>query len=239
MSRFCGGTGSVPAFTDQEINARFTDGIMPEGLPPMPNGLADQAWISTYVQRLQNDLGKLPQPPRLSEMQSAPFNSPDAKAPLDDFVKKENALYESIKQEYCFYESRYFSALDRFLSTLANNSLRSEPDTAVQARLNTTLVLNQKVTLMTQLTNGIAQFRYQQAANYNPEINKINSKLQTRQKTLIEQRDILTRETAAADLHKRMVEYTTEKNRANQNLLSLYGILNITAIAMIFYIART
>ena len=56
---------------------------------------------------------------------------------------------------------------------------------------------------------------------------------------LLEQRDILERETAAADLHKRMAEYTTEKNRANQNLLTLYAVLNVTALAMIFYIART
>jgi hypothetical protein len=63
--------------------------------------------------------------------------------------------------------------------------------------------------------------------------------LEQRRTELLKQQDILSRETATADLHKRMVDYTTEKNKANTNLLTLYGILNITAIAMIFYISRT
>jgi hypothetical protein len=63
--------------------------------------------------------------------------------------------------------------------------------------------------------------------------------LGARQKQLSEQNEILNRESAAADLHKRMVEYTIEKNKANTNLLTLYGVLNIVALSMIFYIART
>jgi hypothetical protein len=239
MSLFCGGNGSVPALTDAELNERFDGGFLPEGLPPMPNGLADQAWVGSYVNKLQNELAKIPRLPKLDELQPTPFDSPDTKVPLQEFVRKENKVYETIKQEYCFYERRYFAALDRFLQSLADNSLRGQPEATVQDKLNKALQLNQKVTLLTQIGNGIAQLRYSQANIYDADINNINKNLQERRKQLMEQRDILTRETAASDLHKRMVSYTTEKNKANQNLLTLYGILNVTAIAMIFYISRS
>jgi hypothetical protein len=100
-------------------------------------------------------------------------------------------------------------------------------------------MMNQKLTLLTQITNEISKSRYQQSQGLQGQINSVNTNLEQRRKELLEQQEILNRETAAADLHKRMVEYTTEKNKANTNLLTLYGILNITAIAMIFYVSRT
>jgi hypothetical protein len=239
MSAFCGGSGSVPALTELEMAERFPGGILPDGMPEMPNGLADEQWVVSYVKKLHDELEKIPRLPKLSETQPVPFNAPETKAPLADFVKKENTLHDNLKQEYCFYERRYFAALDKFLQSLADNSLRGQPEALVTANLNRALELNQKVTLLTQITNGIAQLRYSQATIYNTEINSINKNLQERQKKLMEQREVLTKETAAADLHKRMVDYTTEKNKANQNLLTLYGILNVTAIAMIFYISRS
>ena len=44
---------------------------------------------------------------------------------------------------------------------------------------------------------------------------------------------------AAADLRKRMVEYTKEKNRATNNLLTLYAVLNIVAIGVLVTLSRT
>jgi hypothetical protein len=35
------------------------------------------------------------------------------------------------------------------------------------------------------------------------------------------------------------VDYTLEKNKANQNLLTLFGILNIVAIGIIYGIASS
>jgi hypothetical protein len=99
--------------------------------------------------------------------------------------------------------------------------------------------LNQKVTLMAQITNGIAKYRYSETTQFQNEINSLNENLRQRQKRLLEQNKILRKETAAADLHKEMVRFTVEKNKANTNLLTLFGVLNITALAMIIYIARS
>jgi hypothetical protein len=243
MSSFCGGTGSIPAMTVQELRQVFQGpnqqpGILPAELPPMQNGLADEAWVRQYVQMLESQ-GRIPKPPRAADTQSVQFNSPESKNPLAQFVEKDNALQDFIKAEYCFYESRYFAALDSFLSAVSDASLRGQSQAQVQSRLDLARMLNQRLTLLTQITNGISKYRYSASSMFQNDINSLNANMRARQEDLRKQSEILQRETAAADVNKRMVEYTVEKNKANSNLLSLYGILNITALAMIFYIARS
>lgn len=238
MSSFCGGTGTIPAMTPSELQERYTNGLLPETMPPMETGLAEEGWLKTYIGQLEST-GRIPALPSAKNMQSAPFETPDSKDPLAEFVSKESALYDSLKKEYCFYEKRYFAALDGFLQAIADNSLRGQSQTIVQGRLDATRKLNQKVTLLTQITNAISKYRYSTSNRLQNDINALNATLGSKQKKLMEQREILSKESASADLYKRMVEYTTEKNKANQNLLTLYGVLNITALAMIIYIART
>jgi hypothetical protein len=240
MSTFCGGTGNAPKMTPSELSARYSGSLvfLPESMPPMPNGLADESWLRNYTSTLEGQ-GRIPKLPIANDMKSTPFDSPDTKDPLAEYVKKEGELQDTIKSEYCFYEIRYFSALDQFLQAVADSSLQGNAETIVQGRLDTARRLNQKVTLLTQITNAISKYRYNTSQKLEGDINSINNRLRERQKKLLEQRKILVKESAASDLHKRMVDYTTEKNKANTNLLTLYGILNITAIAMLFYIART
>jgi hypothetical protein len=238
MSQFCGGTGSIPAMTPTELNQRFPNGFLPDSIPPMPNGLVEERWIVDYMSKLASQ-GRIAVPPSPKSLQSTPFASPESQDPLKGYVTKENQVQQTLKQEYCFYERRYFSALNDFLSTVSNTTIRGQASAVVDQKLGSARALNQKLTLLTQITNGLAKRRYSTTQSMQGDINSINASLDKRRKELLEQRDILSRETAAADLHKRMVDYTTEKNHANQNLLTLYGILNITAIAMIFYIART
>lgn len=238
MSSFCGGTGNVPAMTLAELREIYTGGILPPDMPPMQSGLAPEEWVMQFVRGLEAD-GRLPRSTRAQEVQSVPFDSPETKDPLADFVEKEVALQNKIKAEYCHYEKRYFAALDSFLSSLADASLRGGDASTVNTKLDITRVLNQKLTLLAQIVNGISKYRYADTSKFQSDINSLNENLRSRQKRLAEQNKILQKETAAADLHKKMVDYTVEKNKANANLLTLYGVLNIVAIGMIFYIAKT
>lgn len=237
MSRFCGGSGSVPALTADELRAPFENGILPMSLPPMSNGLASEDWVQQYVQQLDAS-GRLPKPADAKAVQGNMFGAPEEKDPLASYTDKEKAFQDAVKSEYCWYERRYFTALDMFLNSVSNSSFRGQTE-AVGSRLDLAKQLNQKVTLLTQITNGIAKFRFQQHARFQGDINSLNQGLRERQKQLLEQANILSRETAAADLHKHMVSYTVEKNKANQNMLTLFGVLNIVAIGMVYYIARS
>jgi hypothetical protein len=237
---FCGNTGSIPAMTQEQILARYTESvsILPESMPSMNNGLASTSWVRNHVDALMNN-NIIPLPPQPDKTRGNPAGAPEALDPLKTFVEKDQTLRENIKKEYCFYERRYFAALDSFLSSIASTTLGADRDRLIKGKLDLTRMLNQKLTLLTQITSEISKTRYQLSQGMQNQINSLNKTLTVRRDQLLEQQDILSRETAAADLHKRMVEYTVEKNKANTNLLTLYGILNITAIAMIFYIART
>jgi hypothetical protein len=234
----CGESTSIPSFTSEELRKRYSDGLLPESLPSMENGLATDDQINTQIANLKTQ-GKLPTPPTITQLQSTPFNSPDSTDPLSQYVMKVNAADDILKNEYCFYEKRYFASLNSFLSALANNSLAGNQDKIIINHLETTKSLNTKLTYLTQLANAIAKERYSATQTFEGEINSSNTKISGQQQKLLEQREILSKETASVDLYKRMVEYSAEKNRANQNLLVMYGILNVTALAMIFYVART
>lgn len=238
MSSFCGGTGSVPAMTPDELRATYPNGLVPLGLPSMDTGLATEEWVRNHILTLSRT-GVIPDPGKAAEVQSNPFGAPDTLDPLSSFVEKEKALQDNIKLEYCFYETRYFSALDGFLQSVADASMRGQNQSVVNAKLDLARRLNQKLILLTQIVNGIAKYRYSMTSRFQTDINSLNGKLRERGVALAEQNKILMRESAAADINKRMVDYTVEKNKANQNLLTLYGILNIVAISMIFYIARS
>jgi hypothetical protein len=240
---FCGNTGSIPAMTRRQLLERYTGSlsVLPEQAPSdsdMKNGLVPDAWVRDHVSSLITS-GIIPSVPNPKELEGNPGGAPEAVDPLKTFVEKDQLLQVNLKKEYCFYETRYFAALDSFLSSIASTTLNGNRDQLIKSRLDLTRTLNEKLTLLTQITNEISKRRYQQSQGLQSDINSLNAKMGIRRKELLEQQDILSRETAAADLHKRMVDYTTEKNKANTNLLTLYGILNITAIAMIFYVSRT
>jgi len=237
MSTFCGGTGGVPSLTTTELRDTYSNGVLPASLPAMANGLAEESYITEYVSNLDQQ-GRIPKPPQAKDTNSNMFDAPETKDPLAVFAEKEREFQDKLKEEYCFYERRYFSALDSFLQSISNASFRGQPEN-VSAKLDLARILNQKVTLFTQVVNGIAKFRYARNAQFQNDINSINQTLKQRQVKLVQQADILNRETAAADLHKQMVEYTVEKNKANQNLLTVFGVLNIIAFALVFYVAQS
>jgi hypothetical protein len=240
MSSFCGGTGSAPSFTPSELREQFPGGIMQAiGTPANPDssGLVDESWIQQTIQTLETS-GIIPKPTPASKTVSTPYDSPEATDPLATYVSKDRSLQDKIKSEYCFYERRYFSALDSFLQSVSDSSMKGKA-VDVNAKLDIVKQLNRTLNIFTQIVNGISKHRYSKNVQFQTDINNINGNLRDRKVKLDEQSAILNKETASVDLYKRMVNYTLEKNNANQNLLTLYGVLNIVALACIVYIART
>jgi len=239
MSSFCGGSSSVPSFTSSELKEEYPNGIL-QSISDSPvmdsDGLIADGWIQQTIKNLEES-EIIPKPTKAKKVTSAPFDSPDSQDPLSTYVSKDRKLQDNIKKEYCFYESRYFYALDNFLQSIADSSLRGTP-TDVNSKLDTVKELNGKLSTLTQITNGIAKYRYDTNVQFQGDINSLNVNLRSRQKKLQEQSEILNKESSSVELYKRMVEYTLEKNNANQNLLTLYGVLNIVALGIIVYIAR-
>jgi len=244
MGTFCGGNGTIPAMTTSEIQAPFSSsghgvGFLPNSLPSInENGLVNDSWLESYIQELQRK-HLLPSPPPINNVASSPGGSPDSQDPLATYTAKIKKITHDIKAEYCFYETQYFAAVDMFLQSISDASLGTKGNDAVQLNLDIARRANQRVTVFTQIVNAISKYNYVQTQNFNTEIGNMNDRFAKNAASLKEQADILNKSTAAADLNKRMIDYTVEKNRANSNLLSLYTILNASAIAILIYISRS
>jgi len=240
-SGICGTTAT--SYTTSELQASFAGSVLPSGPSRTSEGLITEAALRSHIDSLKS-AGVIPVRPIMSQLPSG-TNANDPKSPLAIYIQKDNALLNKIKVEFCFYESRYRVALNILLDSIAQSSLPAPTGATTQSTrqfevyLPITKKLNQKLNDVTQISNAIAIERYALSRKDNQDINSINSQLASRAEELRAQQKILTSDVSKAELHKRMVDYTKEKNNATSNLLTLYAILNIVAIGALVILART
>lgn len=142
-------------------------------------------------------------------------------------VKMEKFKTET-KKTYCAYRFLYRKSLDRLFTSL---SVANSTD------LNAAVLNAKKLLVIIAIVNRISAYLTQightltSAQDIKASIDKNTTDIQG-------QLAILQDKSSKTELYKRMVEYTEEKNRAHRNLLSLYSVLNIVGLGLIFYIAK-
>lgn len=170
-------------------------------------------------------------------------NNASAQAILNNLGTKESASMGKIQAEYCFYYVRYRYALetlfDKLVSTSKQSTLAASDKSDIQSKLDRAKQFNEKLNDIIQITNYIAQKRASEMRSQNTDINSANANIKNTFDTLQQHAKILNSENSVSDLRKRMVEFTEEKNRSALNLLSLYGFLNLVAIGLLVYVARS
>lgn len=143
-------------------------------------------------------------------------------------------LSERIKDEYCFYSSRYKAVLEGFLGAMTARSL----DTAKAVVLLPVLQdLNIKLNALTTFVNYFTNQRIVSVNIKSAALDKVNKEIQKSIQTNT-QAD-LGSEQSILNTRKEMVRYTKEKNNSISNQISLWAALNIVAIGMIFHLYRT
>ncbi len=241
----CPNTNS--SFTDSELNAIYTGGLLNRLSNPQrdTNGILQSsslnAWFNTLVS--SNVIPTLPTQDDFKAAASAATNTNSQNNVVQAYITAENKFSADLRSEYCYYEARYKHALRTLISKLATQySTSGTQNTQVTTEVNTYLTicetLNIRLNDLILLSNAVARNRLETSRNKTSEANQINNELQTRAASLQEQARILKDKSSTADLYKRMIEYTEEKNRANRNLLSLYSFLNIVALGMLVYVYR-
>lgn len=135
-------------------------------------------------------------------------------------------LRDSIKVEFCYYYTRYRWALCALLNGVGGSSMQAD----VQ-NLNT--ILNMILTIL----NGLMSSRNSTLTNYYKDdgINALNSQLDQVSKELVTNSMILQSGSLESDLKTAMTDYTLEKNQSSQNMLAIYGFMNIIAISLLYY----
>lgn len=246
----CGTSGIITS--DAQLTTAFQGSILPAvGAGRITEGELKGRLSAQKLEEIYNTLvqqGDLvsntaykQQLARVADMKNV--NNSQAQAILNNLGAKEAGTMTKIQQEYCFYYFRYKYALETLFDKLVTTSkMTSLPDTDkadIQSKLTRAKNFNEKLNDIIQITNYISQKRATEMRDQNTEINTLNSSIKSTFDTLQAHSKMLNSETSLSDLRKRMVEYTEEKNRSALNLLSLYGFLNLVAIGLLFYIARS
>ncbi len=162
---------------------------------------------------------------------------------LNDLPQTESQTFQNLKDEFCHFYSRYRYALDQLFNKLSSTSgkasvSQSDKD-AINMYLGKAKEFNIKLNDLVQISNFLASKRVADASQQSADVNALNESITKAFGSLKKQSDILNKEHSEAELRQRMVEYTQEKNRSTNNLLQLYGVLNIVAIGLLLYIYRS
>jgi hypothetical protein len=242
----------IPITSDAQLTTPFAGSILPAiGSGGITGGEMNGRLSAAKLEEIYNTLvaqGDLisntaykQELARVADMQNT--NNAQAQVILNRLGSKETATMTKIQEEYCFYYFRYKYSLetlfDKLVATSKLNSLPDADKADIQSKLTRAKNFNEKLNDIIQITNHIAKKRATEMRDQNTEINSMNTSIKSTFDTLQEHSKMLNSETSLTDLRKRMVEYTEEKNRSAGNLLSLYGFLNLVAIGLLFYIARS
>ena len=162
---------------------------------------------------------------------------------LNDLPQTELQTFQDLKNEFCHTYSRYRYALDQLFNKLSSTSGKASVSASEKEEINRYLQrakeFNIKLNDMVQISNFLASKRVADASQQSADVNALNENINSVFNSLKRQSEILNKEHSESELRQRMVEYTQEKNRSTNNLLQLYGVLNIVAIGLLLYIYRS
>jgi len=242
---FCD-AGTFPTITsDTQANATYTgksvldsagtresNGLLSDSaLTAIYNNLASSGRLvslEVYNKNLDNDITK--------------GTRENSQVMLNGLGQKEDLLMVDMKTEFCYYYTRYKYSLnklfDSIVSTSTGSTLTDAQKNDIQDKLDKAKNFNQKLNDLVQINNFIAKKRAEEMGTQNQNINALNTEITTTFNKLQSNNALLKREDAVAELRKRMTEFSQEKNLSANNLLALYGFLNLVSLGLLFYIYR-
>ncbi len=224
-------------FTNAELDALYAGplAISPNPSPTNSDRNQDEFKLLTSAaqSRIVNDLkarGIIPAPPAM--------NAESIDEVIGQYRDKLNALGDSMKAEYCWYYSRYAYAIQQWIYLIAETRAPGGASSELTQYGSRSIALNRRLIDMTTLISAISKELYDTASKTSDSINSLNGQLDSQFTKLKKQAEVLQREAPEAEIKKRMVEFTKEKTKANDNLLSLYFFLDVVALGILFYVYK-
>jgi hypothetical protein len=156
------------------------------------------------------------------------------------YVTKQTQFIQDVKAEYCYYESRYTSALSKLLTAVASGYPTStdEIQSTIQSYLAMTQGFNKQLNDLTQIINAIVGTMLATSSDVDNEITEYNRQIRQKQEKLDNQNRIISSNEASMKLKKQMVKYTEEKARYTNNLLNMYCFLNVVTLGLLIYVYK-
>jgi hypothetical protein len=150
---------------------------------------------------------------------------------LDTKIYNDGLLLQSLQDEYCFYNSRYAYALDKFFQYATSND--SSQSNLAATMLSTTKTLNVRTTFIMEFMNYVTQLRIPPAQGDARSIDTLNTKFNTKIQELMSTKALLDKENAMVVTQKEMVRYTADKNSATMKTVLFWGAANVLALGAI------
>lgn len=245
MNSVCSATPAITSET--EIKKPYTNSILPASQQERSSSdgrLTENAMEGLYLKLV--NAGKLVSNDRYKQLLVSVTSQKDKvkqQAILESVGSQEKQTMLAIQAEFCYYYVRYKFALDDLFETLSRTSASSGLTDAerktIETKISNAKDLNVKLNDLIQFTNYIAKKRASEMRDQNLNINMMNESIKDIYGRLQQQNAILRQEDSITDLRRRMVDFTQEKNQSASNLLSLYGFLNLVALGLLFYVARS
>ena len=241
----CKGTAAITS--EMDLNQTFQNSILPSTEPERTS--ADGRLTSGALDGIYRKLvaaGKLISNERYKQiMVNVTSQADKAKQQqlLETAGQQEKQTMDAIQAEFCFYYVRYKYALEDLFDTLtrtsASSSVSNDQRMTIETKIGKAKSLNVKLNDIIQFTNFLATTRASEMRSQNQTINMLNDGIKDIYGRLQAQNEILRKQDSMTELRKRMVEFTEEKNQSASSLLSLYGFLNLVALGLLFYVARS
>jgi hypothetical protein len=225
-------------FSDQDLMAIPSNSFANVRLATDQNGIILPDVMNRYIDSLVS-AKRLPASPSLNATVSADFN------PVTEYAAQMKVVIMQLREEFCYYDSRYRFAINKWMNLVTDGSFKQEANATgelnanMQKYVNISGQLNDKMNLLIQLTRAISNSQYSSSKQKQAEIEELNKQFNDRYASTQAQASKLTDLTSVEGTRKRMVEYTQEKARATDNLLSLYAFLNVVALGVLVYVYKS
>lgn len=219
-------SGKTPTCTRDELSATFPNSVISSNINMDVNGIIDKETLKSYVEQLLRD-----------RQISQPSFDIATKEKMDEvtiFNDKINQFFTLLKKEYDFYDARYRYCIDKLINALVDNTNQEIVNTFKQLAKD----FNKKLNIIIQVTQGVSEYAYNSAFNNESKIQQMNKSLNEKSELIKKHSTLLQKNLSNMELRKQMVEYTQEKARATENLLSIYFVLNVFAIGALLYVYK-
>lgn len=156
-------------------------------------------------------------------------------------TKKQDELLKNIKAEYEFYEAKYKYSIQKLFCVIDQEKQKNNNDiqTVIQPSLDISRELNQKLSDLIQIINGIKENMAANTVGIHDKIKEFDKLTNEKQLKLEYQNRIISSNQASAELNKQMVKFTEQKAKYTNNLLGLYSFFNIVALGLLVYVYKS
>jgi len=192
-----------------------------------PNGVSFTGFDLNSEQRIPPDILAA----KITNLQNNNL-IPSNKTSVDDQVAVDSQFYKAVKTEYCWYENRYNYLLRKYLKLLMSDN--KDDITLSMSLNNSTTELNKRLQSLLEIMNAVANERAKRVDTFRQRHVDGNDSINKNIQRLADIKKKLTSNNLRLSTQREMQVYTEEKNRALRVQVTVFAILNVVALGVVY-----